>query len=240
MRNSKYTEEILKEAVLKSNSVSEVLRRIGANPTGNTRKHIRKRLQNLNISTEHFTYKSNDLNNKKNNENIFVNTNNNVRIPGKDLKKALLKEGRDYLCAGEDCQLPPNGMWGNKLMPLDVDHIDGNYKNNLIENLRFLCPNCHRLTETFGNKKHIYDKKPNNKCLDCNTDISRSSKRCKICSNKNKQIIRSHEKKVYPKTPVLVAGVKKFGYVAYSKTIGLSDNGLRKLLKRRGIENFKK
>lgn len=34
---------------------------------------------------------------------------------------------------------------------LDVDHIDGNHKNNSIENLQTLCANCHRL-KTFINK----------------------------------------------------------------------------------------
>lgn len=32
---------------------------------------------------------------------------------------------------------------------LDVDHIDGNHKNNKIENLQTLCANCHRL-KTFA------------------------------------------------------------------------------------------
>ena len=33
--------------------------------------------------------------------------------------------------------------------PLEVHHIDGNYKNNLEENLVLLCPNCHSLTENY-------------------------------------------------------------------------------------------
>lgn len=35
---------------------------------------------------------------------------------------------------------------------MDVDHIDGNHKNNVTENLQVLCANCHRL-KTFQNKE---------------------------------------------------------------------------------------
>lgn len=37
----------------------------------------------------------------------------------------------------------------NKI-PLQIEHIDGNHKNNKEENLKLLCPNCHSLTETYG------------------------------------------------------------------------------------------
>ena len=44
--------------------------------------------------------------------------------------------------------------WGEKniytgKIPLEVEHIDGNYKNNKEENLTILCPNCHSLTSTY-------------------------------------------------------------------------------------------
>lgn len=33
--------------------------------------------------------------------------------------------------------------------PLEIDHIDGDHKNNIESNLRLLCPNCHSLTPTY-------------------------------------------------------------------------------------------
>ena len=38
-----------------------------------------------------------------------------------------------------------------KVVPLEIDHIDGNSENNLEKNLRLLCPNCHALTPFFKN-----------------------------------------------------------------------------------------
>jgi hypothetical protein len=34
-------------------------------------------------------------------------------------------------------------------VPVEVEHIDGDWRNNRVENLKLLCPNCHALTATF-------------------------------------------------------------------------------------------
>lgn len=53
---------------------------------------------------------------------------------------------------GECCsECGQNSTWNNKPLTLQLDHIDGNSDNNLPNNIRLLCPNCHSQTETFGN-----------------------------------------------------------------------------------------
>lgn len=37
-------------------------------------------------------------------------------------------------------------------LTLEVDHIDGDFLNNILTNLRFLCPNCHRQTPNFAGR----------------------------------------------------------------------------------------
>jgi Zn finger protein HypA/HybF involved in hydrogenase expression/predicted nucleic acid-binding Zn ribbon protein len=45
-----------------------------------------------------------------------------------------------------------NGEWNGKPLVLQLDHVNGNNTDNRLENLRFLCPNCHTQTDTFVGK----------------------------------------------------------------------------------------
>lgn len=78
-------------------------------------------------------------------EDIF---NNKVPFETHKLKLRLLEEGyKQYIC--EKCK---NTEWlGNKI-PLELHHIDGNTKNNSLDNLELLCPNCHALTDNYRSK----------------------------------------------------------------------------------------
>lgn len=64
--------------------------------------------------------------------------------------KKFLTERDGYKCS--ICNLT---NWLGEEMILDIDHIDGDNDNNHPSNWRFLCPNCHRMTPTWGNKKRI-------------------------------------------------------------------------------------
>lgn len=64
------------------------------------------------------------------------------------IRKYLLEEN-DYKCSicGWNKINPYTGI-----IPVEIDHIDGNWKNNNPENLRVLCPSCHSLTPNFRAK----------------------------------------------------------------------------------------
>lgn len=42
-----------------------------------------------------------------------------------------------------------DGNWQGSVISLELDHIDGNNTNNEVDNLHYLCPNCHALTSTY-------------------------------------------------------------------------------------------
>ena len=63
-------------------------------------------------------------------------------------KKEILIKERGYCC--ESCKL---SSWLDKPITIELDHIDGNNKNNSKDNLRLLCPNCHSQTPTWRRAK---------------------------------------------------------------------------------------
>ena len=72
----------------------------------------------------------------------------NSTYPMKRLRKIILKEKiLPYQCACGN-----TGNWQGKEMTLDIDHINGDHKDHRLENLRFICPNCHSQTPSFRNK----------------------------------------------------------------------------------------
>lgn len=64
-----------------------------------------------------------------------------------------IKKKRVLLEQENKCSICSINNWRDKPITLHFDHIDGNNKNNLRENVRYICPNCHSQTETYCGKK---------------------------------------------------------------------------------------
>ncbi len=64
------------------------------------------------------------------------------------LKIRIFSEGlKEHIC-----EICGNSEWLDKLIPLELHHIDGNSRNHEFVNLQLLCPNCHTLTDTYRGK----------------------------------------------------------------------------------------
>lgn len=143
----KYTKEKLEIAVSKSTSVQDVANLIlNKSVSGNQHQHIKRMIQKFGINTNHFLGYRHNLgkisNKKKHAEEIFIV---GQRQKSFLLKRALLESKIEYKCI-----LCGINSWRGKILNLEIDHVDGNSTDNRIENLRFLCPNCHSQTSTFG------------------------------------------------------------------------------------------
>ena len=143
---------------------------------------------------------------------------NTARLKGRLLDAGLLKN-RCY-----ECSLPPT--WNGKRLSLHLDHIDGDRSNNLISNLRILCPNCHSQTKTYAGKKKRGTAEVFN-CVDCGIQISWKSTRCRKCAARKVNKCKVN----WPAYEELLKMVEESSYVAVAKQMGCSDVAVKKRLK---------
>ncbi|WP_338931411.1 HNH endonuclease signature motif containing protein [Streptomyces netropsis] len=145
----RHTEARLRELVATSHSVSEVVRRLGISPVGGNQAHIGRRIAALGLDTAHFSPGRRGRPKGTLGNRLTLGSPSDGRVPGDRLRRALLETGADESCA--ECG---NGTeWNGEPLRLEVDHINGNWWDNRPENLRFLCPNCHAVTDTYRGRK---------------------------------------------------------------------------------------
>jgi hypothetical protein len=157
-RRARPTPEELRVAVAESVSIAEVLRRLGRPGSGTQRAHLRRWIAEDQLTTEHFLGQAHQRGKRRpalarRPEDILVKHDGERRTRTVVLRRALHEMGVPEECA--DCGIGPE--WLGKPMTLEVDHINGDWSDDRLENLRLLCPNCHAVTRTWcrgGQRRH--------------------------------------------------------------------------------------
>ncbi len=148
MRPRKWTKKDLKRAAKRSRSVRQVLHYLGLKEAGGNYNQIKKYLNFYKINTSHFKGRA------------WNKGLRGIRRPQIPLEKILVKNSnfqsyklkKRLIASGLKPAYCENCGWRKKSkdgrLPLELDHINGNTKDNRLENLRILCPNCHSLQPT--------------------------------------------------------------------------------------------
>jgi len=138
----KYTKEVLEEACKNSTSVMAVLRYLGIPEAGGNHAHISRKIKFLEIDTSHFFRYSNQgkiSNRRRTKESVLQLRNSGGRQKAFLLRRAMLESGIELKC--NICSQGNN--WMGYHLTLDVDHKNDDWLDDRLENLQFLCPNCH-------------------------------------------------------------------------------------------------
>jgi hypothetical protein len=233
----RYSETEARKAIAASRSYSEALRRLGMRPAGGNHRTLRKYAERIwRIPTDHFDPRANQraqLANRVPRPLVEYLTEGSGYSRG-SLKRRLFEEG----IKPRACELCGQGeRWRGRTMSLVLDHVNGVADDNRLENLRIVCPNCAATLDT-----HCGRNKPR-RCPTCEALFRPSDRRQRYCSHRcwvtsrEMAAINGSRRKVErPSYEQLLADLRELSWVAVGAKYGVSDNAVRKWLRRYDAE----
>ena len=145
----KLSEEEFSKIIKESSSCAVAMRVMGYScTTGNSHVTVKRRIAELNLDISHWAdnTKNAHIKNRLSTEEYFIA---DKQRNGTNTRQRLIEDNlMEYKCS----LCGNTGEWNGRKLVLQVDHINGDHCDNRLENLRFLCPNCHSQTDSFAGK----------------------------------------------------------------------------------------
>jgi len=219
-----YSEDDFAFIIKNSNSYAECLRKLGYNSSsGASFKKLKERINELGLNVDHFS-KINKT--KRNEKNVF--TKNSTAC--QSVVREWFRKGNysKYVCS--ICEQEP--FWNGKPLIMILDHINGDNKDNRLDNLRWVCPNCNYQLDTTNGKNRKHKLHKLNYCIDCGAIVSRNSIRCMTC-NKKYRLLAEDTMSVDRDT--LKKLIRQYPFTRIGEIYGVSDNAVRKWCNKYGL-----
>lgn len=138
----------------KSLSMTDALQKLGLENKGGNHRTFKERMLFLGYSFDAFKKAGQDASLKALRSNIQALPLESILVENSSyarhhLKRRILQHNLiPYVC--DLCK--QTNSWNKQPLVLVLDHINGIYNDNRLENLRFLCPNCNSQQSTFAGK----------------------------------------------------------------------------------------
>ncbi|MFT4532329.1 MAG: hypothetical protein ACI9T8_000347 [Candidatus Saccharimonadales bacterium] len=145
------------DAVKESYSIRMVIMKVGLVPAGGNYDQIKTRIKELKLDTSHFTGSRWNVGHRRK-QTRYGTPVKELLVKNSDFQSYKLKTKLfDAGIKSKECELcgwKEESMDGR--IPVELDHINGDHKDNRLGNLRILCPNCHSLQPTHrGRNKKV-------------------------------------------------------------------------------------
>ena len=142
--------EDLQKIINECSSISEVLKKIGLKPSGSNHTSLSKYLEENNFDTKTLVGRSIYRGQKHlNSKTLFEWLTENGTEDSNKIKLKLFNSGIKQ----EKCEVCGITEWMGKKLTFELHHINGDNRDNRIENLQLLCPNCHAQTDNYRGRK---------------------------------------------------------------------------------------
>jgi hypothetical protein len=187
LEDLKLDRENFENVVKDSNTYTEVYKKLGISKSSpKSNRWLKSIIEEFKIDISHFTTSEKRIGiyNKEKSDILYASgdISNGTRINTSKLRSFM-----KYHNIEERCNVCKLNDWMDQPLRLDIDHINEDSTDNSINNLQFVCPNCHRqktipfvkssgINNIFRGKLYTPSF-----CSKCNKELSKKVKFCKSC-----------------------------------------------------------